>query len=146
MVLSPGHWKKFALAERLEWQRIQFDRANLKNVPADQMGVYTFVVRPGIANHPECGYLMYVGMVENQAFRDRFSQYLNEQRAGDDSRRVHVTELLRKWTGHLWFYFAPIQAKERIRATEDALLEAYLPPSNRKFPASVRRQVAKLFS
>lgn len=146
MVLSPAHWRGFSATTTLKWKRVKFDRGYLKDVPVDKKGVYSFVIRPGIANHPECAYLMYVGMVERQSFRDRFNQYLNEQAAGDNSRRVHVTELLRKWKDFLWFCYAPIEAKERIKPTEDDLLVAYLPPSNRRFPATIKGQVAKLFS
>ena len=146
MVLSPTHWRAFASTEKLQWQAIQFDHKNLTTVPDDQKGVYSFIIRPNIANHPECAYLMYVGMVEKQTFRERFGQYLDEQTAGEDSRRVHVTELLQKWGGYLWFCYAPIDAEERIKPMEDALLAAYLPPSNRRFPAKIKRQIAKLFS
>lgn len=146
MVLSPAHWQMYGLPENLDWKPVQFHRSNLPKVPDDQKGVYTFVIQPGIANHPHCAYLMYVGMVKDQSFRDRFAQYLDEQRAGENSRRVHVTELLCKWDGFLWFCFAPMKDQNRIEPMEDALLAAYLPPSNRRFPAKVKRHVAKLFS
>lgn len=146
MVLSPKHWGRYTLKHRLKWKPVQFKRSNLKKVPANQKGVYSFIVRPKIASHPQCAYLMYIGMVEDQSFKARFSQYLKEQSDGPNARRIHVTELLCKWDSFLWFYFAPISKKSLIKKTEDALLEAYLPPSNRRFPATVKHHIAKLFS
>jgi len=78
--------------------------------------------------------------------RDRFSQYLSDKKRGDLSRRLHVVEMLDKWDGYLWFYYAVIHKRKDIKKVENALLAAYLPPSNHKFPASVRHALAKIFS
>jgi hypothetical protein len=146
MVLSPFQWQSCNLPVSLVWHAVRFDRANLNRVPDNAKGVYTFIVKPGIANHPSCAYLMYVGKAEKQALRDRFSQYLAEKDKGENSRRPHVTEMLLKWEGFLWFYYAEISDTTRIRRVEDDLLTAYLPPSNRTFPSKVRRAVARLFA
>lgn len=104
------------------------------------------MVQPGIANHPAISYLLYVGKVEKQGFRDRFRQYLNERVVGEKARRVHVTEMLDKWDGYLWFCFAAVDDQQAIEGVEDALLAAYLPPVNKDFPATISRSLKKLFA
>lgn len=146
LVLSPPHWRSFAWPHAVNWQAVPFGPTNLTQVPADQKGVYSFVVKPGIAAHPQCAYLLYVGMVKNQFFRDRFRQYLREREAGELARRIHVTQMLLKWDGFLWFCYAPIDDESAIVPAEDALLAAYLPPCNKDFPASVRGELKKLFA
>lgn len=146
MVLSPPHWARFRWPHNVAWKAVQFTPANAGQVPDDQRGVYTFLVKPGIADHPECAYLLYVGMVKDQFFRDRFRQYLQERAVGDASRRVHVTQMLMKWEGFLWFCYAAIGDQEAIEPAEDALLAAYLPPCNRRFPATVDLEIKKLFA
>jgi hypothetical protein len=109
-------------------------------------GVYTFLVQPGIANHPCCSYLLYVGETKNQDFRRRYQQYLREKQAGDESVRPHVTDMLQKWDGFLWFYYATIARADLIEDVENALLTAYLPPTNKEFPAKVGRALRRLFA
>lgn len=146
MVLSPPRWQSCNLPVRLTWRAVRFERANMNRVPNNAKGVYTFVVKPGIADHPSCAYLMYVGKAERQVLRSRFSQYFDEKDKGETSRRPHVTEMLLKWEGFLWFYYAEISDTTKIKPVEDELLAAYLPPSNRTFPSRVRRAVAKVFA
>lgn len=146
MVLSPRQWKSCNIPLKLTWRAVKFEYANGSAIPDKAKGVYTFVVKPGIANHPSCSYLMYVGRAEKQMLHSRFSQYLSEQAKGEESRRPHVTEMLLKWEGFLWFYYAKISDKTKIRRAEDELLTAYLPPSNRTFPTRIRRAVKKLFA
>ena len=144
MVLSPFHWAACKLPVDLTWKAVRFTRANTKNIPQAQ-GVYTFLVQPGIANHPCCSYLLYVGKTEEQSFKQRYQQYLREQRAGDESKRPHVTDMLDKWNGFLWFYFARIEQADQIGNVENTLLAAYLPPSNKTFPGKVGRALKVLF-
>ena len=144
MVLSPHHWRTCALSTDLHWKAVKFTYANANDIPKT-CGVYTFLVQPGIANHPYCSYLLYVGETADQDFKKRYRQYLRESRAGDKSTRPHVTDMLEKWDGFLWFCFAPINNIELIEGVEDALLAAYLPPSNKDFPATVSKALRKLF-
>lgn len=146
MVLSPTQWQSCKVPVKLAWRAVKFHRGNTNRVPNDARGVYTFVVKPGIADHPSCSYLMYVGKAQKQMLRDRFCQYFVEKAKGEKSRRPHVTEMLWKWEGFLWFYYAEISNTTKIKGVEDELLAAYLPPSNRTLPSRVRRAVAKLFA
>lgn len=145
MVLSPFQWAACRLPVNLQWQAVRFTRGNRQQVPTNSRGVYTFLVQPGIADHPCCSYLLYVGQTEGQNFRTRYSQYLREKRAGDQSARPHVTEMLQKWDGFLWFCYAAVNQNNLIEDIEDALLTAYLPPTNKDFPARVSRAIRRLF-
>lgn len=144
MVLSPFQWAACRLPISLTWEAVKFKRNNMHMIP-ETHGVYTFLVQPGIANHPCCSYLVYVGETEKQNFRRRYQQYLSEKRAGDESTRPHVTDMLKKWDGFLWFCYARIEREDLIGDVEDALLTAYLPPTNKKFPAKVGRALKRLF-
>jgi hypothetical protein len=144
MVLSPFQWGACSLPVSLSWEAVKFTRDNATSIPKTH-GVYTFLVQPGIANHPCCSYLLYVGETESQTFRRRYRQYLREWRAGDQSKRPHVTDMLEKWAGYLWFCFATVRKRNLIEDVENALLTAYLPPSNKDFPAKVSRELRKLY-
>lgn len=144
MVLAPFQWAACRLPVDLTWEAVKFTRSNTRMIPMTR-GVYTFLVQPGIANHPCCSYLVYVGETENQNFKRRYQQYLREKRAGDESARPHVTDMLEKWDGFLWFCFAKIDQADLIEDVENALLTAYLPPSNKTFPAKVSRALRVLF-
>ena len=146
MVLSPEHWRRCSLPISLQWNTLAFTEANASLVPNDMQGIYSFLVQPGIAQHPACSYLLYIGQTERQNFRLRFRQYLRDWRAGSGSRRVHITEMLEKWEGFLWFAYAPVQDESLIVPIEDALLASYLPPANKDFPALVASDLRRLFA
>jgi hypothetical protein len=136
VVLSPERWADFASPVTLSWSAVKFDRTQRGLVPNSSGGVYTFVVKPGIANHSDCAYLLYVGKAEDQDLRTRFLQYFSEK----DSRkgRPKVQKMLRLWENHLWFCYATIGDTGQIDTVEQNLISAYLPPMNDQFPAEVR--------
>lgn len=144
MVLSPKQWADCSLPVSLRWEFKKFTEDNSKHIPNDCGGIYTFVVQPNIADHPACSYLMYVGKADN-SLRSRYYKYLEERRLGDASRRPHVEEMLKTWEGYLWFYYAKVDRKDVIHSVEQLLLAAYLPPTNKEFPAEVRRALQRLF-
>ena len=146
MVLSPKHWQSCDISGTLKWHAVKFERPNLNRVPLHTSGVYTLVVKPGIVDHPACAYLMYVGKAHKEGFRRRLRSYFKEKDQGVKSRRPHITEMMLKWDGYLWLYYAEIEDLSAIKTVEDELLSAYLPPSNRTFPSKVRYSVHKLFA
>jgi hypothetical protein len=143
MFLFPPAWAGCTLTTTLTWNFIRFDPTQSVNVPNDQRGVYSFVVQPGIANHPSCSYLLYVGKTERN-FRVRYQEYLRDEVAGIDSRRPHVSGMLCKWKGYLWFYYAHIADEAQIVPIEDALLASYLPPTNVEMPGKLNQKIAFL--
>jgi hypothetical protein len=145
MVLYPPAWNGYRARVPLRWKLIKFTQENASKVPTTQ-GVYSFLVQPGIANHPKCSYLLYIGQTSKQNFRKRYRQYMDEQKAGDDSRRPHITEMLEKWEGYLWFGYAVIGQKRLIEEVEMDLIDAYLPPMNRDFRAKIQRALGRVFT
>lgn len=138
--LSPTFWDDLALGQTLTWYGVKFDSESASNVPNDMIGVYSFVVEPSIANH-DLAYLLYIGMTNRQNFRARYRQYLGYQ-VEQNTQRPHVQYMLREWSNHLMFYYAPLEDAKTVKAAEDKLLEAFLPPIPRAFPASIRRSVS----
>lgn len=144
MILSPKQWASCALPINLQWEYTKFTEGNSVNVPNDCGGIYTFVVQPNIANHPACSYLLYVGKA-GTSLRDRYHKYLEDKRLGDASRRPHVEEMIKTWDGYLWFYYARIDQPKFIETVENSLLSSFMPPTNKEFPAEVRRAIQRLF-
>ena len=133
MILSPSQWKGYQPLGKLNWLPVKFDPKNINQIPDDQSGVYSFVVKPGIANHDNLAYLVYVGKAERQTFRARYQQYLAEFRKGDESRWLHVAEMLNRWHEFLWFYYAEVPKNSTITPLEKNLISAFLPPCNHSF-------------
>jgi hypothetical protein len=137
LVLLPREWSALTLPTSLTWTAHHFATTPATAIPSDKRGVYTFVVQPGIANHPLCSYLLYVGKAAGQSggFRARYYKYQAERNA-PFSERPLVARMVTKWFDHLWFCFAEVD-DALITATEDKLLTAYRPPMNTVFPASI---------
>ena len=137
VILSVDQWSKYNNTAHLIWNTVKFNRSETKNVPDDQQGVYSFVVKPGIANHPECAFLLYVGQTEKQTFRKRFGQYLREPKK--KKPRPKIKRMMDLWgENNLWFCYAKIDDPEFIKKTEDQLIMAYIPPMNDEFPAEIK--------
>ena len=139
MVLSPNRWKSFACSAPLSWSIVKFDKANINHIPKDEQGVYTFVVKPDIANHPHCSYLMYVGKTERQGFRERFKQYFSEAARPKGRPAIHF--MVSQWIDYLWFCYAPVNDIKAISSIEDSLISAYLPPVNKEYPGKIGKAV-----
>ena len=138
--LLPKQWKKFKLdLSKYQWHEFRFDRKTKNNIP-DSKGVYTFIVKPNVANHPSCSYLMYVGRTTDQNLKIRFGQYLEEQE-GKRKSRPKIEYMLKKYKEYLFFACMPLDKKLSPESLEEKLLIALIPPVNDKdaLPAEVRR-------
>ena len=145
-ILCPRQWEKYSAITALNWQRVKFDKSNHQHpqVPNDKHGVYSFVLEPEIADHPSVKYLLYVGKADKLSFYTRFYNYLREKQ--QKKPRDHIVQMTTKWPKHLYFYWAEIANPADITAVEDSLLEAYLPPHNRTFPATIRSTIRRIFA
>ena len=137
--LWPRKWDEFdegiqAFSWRIE--KLHIDARD--NIPTSS-GVYTLLIQPGIANHIACSYLMYVG--QTNSLRRRFGEYLNEvkRRRG----RPLINRLINMYFDYSWFCYTEVEMTN-LGKVENALLEAYLPPKNDRFPASVSQIVEAL--
>jgi hypothetical protein len=132
-VLWRRKWEEYAHPSPLSWQNCQLTESQRGQVPKDS-GIYTLIIQPGIALHPACSYLIYVGQT-NSLYR-RFGEYLNESK--NETGRPKVTWWLRRYPQHIWFYFTLVD-KSDLDTVENCLLSAYFPPANDQYPASVRK-------
>jgi hypothetical protein len=136
-VISPERWMAYADSTPLSWTAVRFDKLEQNLVPDDKCGVYSFIVKPGIADHPQCAYLLYVGKAQDQSLRRRFAQYFHERNASKG--RPKIQKMLTLWQHHLWFCYAPIDDTSRIHNVELKLIGAFLPPMNDEFPAEIKK-------
>jgi excinuclease UvrABC nuclease subunit len=108
----------------------------VKRIPSKVLGVYGFVVRPGMAENDYLGYLLYIGKTASQGgFKARYRQYLRHK-AEARTRRPSIRAMLELWPDHLWFCYAEV-VKERLGFVESSLIEAFQPPYNRVFPGKI---------
>ena len=137
IILSVDRWSKYKnKVQYLSWDTVKFNLSEIENVPDNQQGIYSFVVKPDIANHPECAFLVYVGMTERQNFRQRFIQYIDEYK--NKKGRIKIKRMINLWgKNNLWFCYAKIDDPELIKQTEDYLIDAYIPPMNSRFSAEI---------
>ncbi len=133
-ILSPDQWSGYANPTPLNWICVKFNAANAASVPSSN-GVYTFVVNPGICQHPATQYPLYIGRARGISLRDRYRGYLREKVA--DKGRPPIQSMLNKWSDHLWFYYAVVPDITAIDDLESDLLTAFLPPFNQSFPAEI---------
>ena len=134
--LWPRQWAAYNLPDRFNWEMHPFQQDQIENIPSEP-GIYSFVIQPGIASYPECSYLMYVGRTE-RTLRERFMEYFRERR-NVERGRPKILRLLNQYQGYLHFCYSTIQQKERLEEIEDAIIAAFLPPCNDKFPSGIRR-------
>ena len=135
--LVPEKWETYNLSDPFNWEMHPFQPDQAENIPSEP-GIYSFVIQPGIASHPRCSYLMYIGKTK-RTLRERFREYFRER--DNPAGRPKIVRLLNKYHGYLHFCCLAIAKKERIGEIEDALINAFLPPCNDQFPAEVRRVI-----
>jgi len=138
-ILDPNQWGSLSLPITLNWNTIPFGEPHLLAIPDDESGVYSFIIKPGIANHSECAHLMYIGKAKSQSFRDRYRQYLQDQRT--QMGRPLIVHMLKTWPEHLCFCYATIKQTSYIDDIEDCLIRAFIPPINTSYPADIRRSM-----
>ena len=136
-ILYPEGWTTYQPLTQLDWSAppLQYpDPGSLDAVP----GVYSFVVQPGVADHPASAHVMYVGKTNN--LKRRYREYRTKKKV-----RTHMQKM-KKWTGWLWFYYSEVPTQVRPELVEAQLLKALLPPYNRAFPGDVQGFVDAVFS
>ena len=132
-------WQNYAPVLALTWKRLKYESAQ---VPADDRGVYAFVLdlsRLAAGPFPPLAAMLYVGEtgdVSAETLRSRLRNYRNKRAQRD---RARLWLMLDQWSAHLEFYYAVVSAGTSTKACETALLDALLPPANKKdFSATVR--------
>ena len=129
-LLCPDTWKNYSPTH--EWHGEKLDISKKDQIP-NEPGIYTLILKPGIASHPACSYLMYVGK-EESSLRTRFYDYLTSEKRVTGRPRIYV--FLNLYEGFICFYYTPIKKKELVQV-EDSLTNAYQPPLNTKVKGSM---------
>lgn len=143
-ILYPPFWAQLKLG-KLSWTKVPFGRSKITQVPGNQRGIYIFTTLPPKRGQVLCPYLLYVGSVPDSDFRTRFASYVNER--SKSKPRPHISKMIECWGEHLWFCYAPLKGKPRfIKKVEDALIQAFLPPFNRIWPASISSTMRRVFA
>ena len=127
--LWPRQWRICDPELRLHWQSVELDDSQKSEVP-QYAGVYSLVVQPGIAGHPACSYLMYLGKAKD--LRRRFSDYLTVERR----KRPKISRLLEKYRGYLRFFYSGVDERELVNM-EKRLIDAFVPPCNERFTGEI---------
>lgn len=135
-ILHPNQWSAYPNRIKLAWEVVKFNSENANLLPTDKKGVYSFILQPGIADHPLLAYPLYIGMTKKQSFQVRYRQYLHEPQ--HRKPRPLIKEMLTHWSEHLYFVYAPIEDENIIKNVEDDLLIALIPPFNSRFPAEIQ--------
>jgi hypothetical protein len=129
--LWPQQWKNYLGTHT--WQTCRLDSIEKDRVPK-QSGVYSLLIQPGIANHPACSYLMYIGQAKS--LQRRFTDYLNERKR--ETGRPKIYRFLNLYQDYVYFCYTTVR-KDELTKVENNLLNAYIPPSNDQYPAEIRR-------
>ena len=132
--LLTRNWQSYNLSDSFAWESHPFQKDQLKHIPSES-GIYSFVIQPAIALYPACSYLMYIGLTG--CLRKRFSDYLYEQ--NNPFGRPKILRLLNKYKGYLHFCYSIVNERERLKEIEDALIKAFYPPCNDKYPVELNR-------
>ena len=143
-ILWPKSWKEYInnFGHHFVWRERKFLASEVTNIPR-KPGLYTFVVKPAIANHPSSSYVMYIGKT-SRTLRKRFSEYLHEMNR--ETGRPKIVRVLNKYPDNVYFCYTVLEKNDNeIRNKEEALIVGWLPPGNwPKLPARVRRIVEAL--
>ncbi len=131
--LWPQQWVTYS--EMHEWKLCKLIDSERDKIPANP-GIYTLLTLPGIANHPACSYLMYVG--QTICLRRRFGEYLNKERK--ETERPMMFRFLKKYSDQVWFCFTLVDCS-LLDTVENGLKNAYIPPLNSAFSGELSRVV-----
>ena len=140
--LMPEAWQEFIINQDLFpciWKIIKLNEEGKNNLDLNnESGIYTLIVQPGIALHPACSYLMYVGQTHN--LRHRFLNYLRTEKK--KRIRPNIYRLLNIYDNHIWFCFTKVDS-DKLDEYENVIMNAYIPPINdeNRLPAKTRRFV-----
>ncbi|MBN4082978.1 GIY-YIG nuclease family protein [bacterium AH-315-A23] len=132
-LLYPEFWLKpeNQIAFNLNWKRYKFLSRN-KRFISKEKGIYCFVIEPNVQEFFNTRYLFYIGKT-NGTLQSRYGNYIDELK-GIRKSRVKIKNMLKKYDGHIYYYFTPIDTKDRVNEVEDKLINTFLPHANVQIP------------
>ncbi len=126
--LPPHQWRACKLNISLSWDFVRFERQNRRHIPK-QRGIYAFVVKPGVPETFDHGYLLYIGQAGGSSSRTLYDRYADYMSPSQIIKRPRINLMMANWKDHLYFYFAPIQDRRRnLEAIEVTLNDTFIPP------------------
>jgi hypothetical protein len=138
LILHTPSWEKYLPIASLSWDKVKYDSAK---APADRRGVYAFVLDSSVVTagpFPPLAVILYIGETGNtgaETLRSRLRGYRNKKSQRD---RARIWRMLERWEERLEFYYAVVPVGTSTKACETSLLDALLPPLNKKdFSATV---------
>lgn len=139
MILSPNRWATYQNTLELNWTTIKFEKDKMNEIPDDKCGIYSFIVKPGIAKHPHCSCLLYIGKADQESLRKRITQYFYEP--NNAKGRPPVQDMIIDWFDNLFVCYTVVDEVKEIGNLEDALLNAFVPPINQTFKGELGEAV-----
>lgn len=137
-LLYPAFWKdpEKQIKHKIDWKQILFQEDNSNLIP-NKKGIYCFVVKPPFVDFLfETQYLFYIGKASSATLRGRYKNYIDERNnkgIGGQKPRIKVQEMLNDYYGHIYFFYAELQAVQ-IKDAEDKLLNMFMPYVNTAIP------------
>jgi excinuclease UvrABC nuclease subunit len=129
--LWPRQWQGYTQSHG--WDREKLERAKTNQIP-ESPGIYTLILQPGIAGHPSCSYLMYVG--RTVSLRRRFREYLSRESL--DIGRPRIFYFLKRYKGYIFFCYTVV-TDDILPDMEKKLVDAYVPPLNQQYRGEIGR-------
>lgn len=130
-ILYPPFIKRANDLPQLQWNSIEFSMAYRNQLPRAK-GVYAFAIEFNDSRLPKSSHIAYVGKAgdinSNNTIWNRFYDYIRNQNIGD---RPRISEMLRRWDGHLRYYYAIVPAGFSTGDVEEYLIDILMPPYNR---------------
>ncbi|MDK3155762.1 hypothetical protein QPK87_04100 [Kamptonema cortianum] len=128
----PPYWERHDPNPNISWtwNTVPFKEECRNDVPDDKHGIYSFVVRTGLVEHPHFTILLYVGKADRMSFRQEFSRYFSEMKS---FKRMPFSRWLYQCRNYLYFCFCSIDDASLIDTEERKLNNALLPPGNERF-------------
>ncbi|MFB5946401.1 hypothetical protein [Albibacterium profundi] len=137
-LLYPGFWNDSSkhIKHKIKWEKILFEDGNATSIP-NKKGVYCFVVEPPVVDFIfETRYLFYIGKASSATLRARYKNYVDEKNnvgIGNQKPRIKVQEMLNDYYGHIYFFYAELNA-DLVKDIEEKLLNMYMPYVNTSIP------------
>lgn len=131
--MDTASWKAFVSPIPLAWSHVPFREASRQQIPQVR-GLYVFTVQVPDIGLPTHGYILYVGETGNRGnatLRSRYGQYLRNL-ANEDGRPA-VFYMMDNWRDDLTFHFVAVpDAQIDVKAIQDSLINAVIPPVNKR--------------
>ena len=146
LILHTPSWSSYTPLHAISWQKVKYDSAAQ---PVNRRGVYAFVLDASVvagSHFPPMSTILYVGETGDTSGATLRSRLTNYRNINSQIDRVRIYNMLKIWKEDLYFYCADLPTGVSTKAFETVLLDAVLPPGNKKdFSATVSKALDHAF-